>query len=351
VQNAGAALLLATLAALGLGYVYVFADKRITLRSRQRRLAERVALGALVAAAGVGAAAFLVAVPHPGRWAEERWHNFKRLPAHETGQTHLLSLGSNRYDFWRVAIDDFERHPLAGVGARGFQTSYLLHRRSDETPARAHSAELDALGETGLFGLVLLVAAVAFPLVRVARRARNGVLSAGILGSAVLWSVHASVDWIWTFPVVTIPVFLLLGVGCTDDPPERLRGRAPLIAGCASIVAALVLFAPPWVGARLVDRGLEERNPNALRWAKRLDPLSTDPYIAEAALTGAPGPLRAAVRKEPDSAALHYALGLAYERVLQTGAARRELERALALDPREELIRAALRRVAGAGST
>ena len=60
------------------------------------------------------------------------------LPRNETTSTHLLTLGSNRYDFWRVAIHQFREHPVGGIGARGFRVAYLGARRSPETPARAH---------------------------------------------------------------------------------------------------------------------------------------------------------------------------------------------------------------------
>ena len=29
-----------------------------------------------------------------------------------------LTIGSNRYDFWRVAVHEFAHHPVAGIGAR-----------------------------------------------------------------------------------------------------------------------------------------------------------------------------------------------------------------------------------------
>ena len=55
-----------------------------------------------------------------------------------------------------------------------------------------------------------------------------------------------------------------------------IRGRARnLVIGCAvAVVVALVAFVPPWFSGRLTDRG-------QYRWAKRLDPLSVDPYVRQ----------------------------------------------------------------------
>ena len=74
-------------------------------------------------------------------------------PAANAASSHLLQLGSYRYDIWRVALNEFAHHPLAGIGSRGFGPAYLRQRHSPDTPARAHSFELDALSELGIVGL------------------------------------------------------------------------------------------------------------------------------------------------------------------------------------------------------
>src|SRR5205085_1524736 len=90
----------------------------------------------------------------------------------DTFATHLVQVGSNRYDSWRVALDEFAHHPLLGIGSRGFGTAYLQHRRTDENPTRSLSIELDTLSETGLVGFALLLAALGIPLLLALRRAR-----------------------------------------------------------------------------------------------------------------------------------------------------------------------------------
>ena len=77
------------------------------------------------------------------------------------------------------------------------------------------------------------------------------------------------------------------------------------------------------------------------------DPLSVDPYVAQAALAptpaGAVAALRAAVRKEPRVVELRYDLALAYVRARRLRQARAELLRALQLDPGEPRIQDALK--------
>jgi cytochrome c-type biogenesis protein CcmH/NrfG len=85
-----------------------------------------------------------------------------------------------------------------------------------------------------------------------------------------------------------------------------------------------------------------------VRWAKRLDPVSVDPYVAEAEVTASPekhiAALRDAVAKEPRVAALHYLLGRAYLAAGRDDEARSALREAHRLNPRDDLIMEALRR-------
>jgi hypothetical protein len=349
VRHAGvvALLLIVVSAAVGIGYALV--DQRITVGARAHRVLGAVAVAALVVGLGGGVGAFALSVDRPGHWVAEKWRSFKTLPPHQGGTTHLFALGSNRYDFWRVALKTFEHHPLAGVGGRGFRAVYLERGRSIETPERAHSLELDELSETGIVGFVLLAAGVGLPLTVVLARARRSLAAATLAAAVVYWLAHSTVDWIWTFPTVTIPALLLLGIGAAPETPRPLPGRIGVPVGIVAGALALLAFAPPWLSARYADRayGDPAHAASDLRWARRLDPLSTQPYEAQAALAPSPRdipPLETAVRKEPRQVELHFGLGLAYLRAGRKADARRELETALKLAPRSDDIRKALRR-------
>jgi len=338
-------------AAIVAGIVYALLDRRVDLSERTQRIAGIVVAALAVVAAAGAVAAFLASVDHPRRFASDKWASFKHLPSSDSTQTHFLSLGSNRYDFWRVALDEFQDHPLAGIGARGFGPAYLVTGRTTETPARAHSVELDMLSELGVPGLLLLVVALGGPLVVCWRRLRlREPAATAAFAASAYWIVHASGDWNWTIPALGLPFFVLLGAGAAG----RAGALRPVIAwtgAAVSAAVALLAFAPPWLSARLSDQALGSSGSRAtdLRWARRLDPLSLEPYFVEAQTAPTPAaaipPLRKAVAKEPRSAEARYELGLAYARAGRAREARAELARALALSPRAKEIRDARRRI------
>lgn len=334
VRAAGTAILVLTVVGAAAGLVYALLDRRLELRPRAVRRAGFAALGLFAVAVAAGIAVFFGRVYHAG-WFDDQWRAFKHTaPAETSASSHLLQLGSNRYDFWRVAIHEFGHHPVAGVGSRGFGAAYLLQRRSPDSPARAHSFELDALAELGIVGFVLLVGAIVLPLRPIAggMRAADPAGTAAFAG-AVYWLVHASADWIWTVPACGLPFWLLLGAGGSGGERRPLASRAAIPAAALAVIVAVVVFVPPWISARLTDHA-------DFRWAKRLDPLSVDPYVAEGSIRA----LQEAVRKEPRVVELRFDLARAYLRAGETSHAKAAFEAAHRLDPHNAEITKALKR-------
>lgn len=250
-----------------------------------------------------------------------------------------------------MALNEFERHPIAGIGSRGWAASYLAQGRSLERPARAHSVEMDALSETGIVGFLLLIAGGLAALVAAGRRAVASMPAASLLAAGGYFAVHTGGDWVWSIPAAALPAFLMLGIAAAPDRGTRLPARVALPAGVLAGLAALMAFAPPWLSSRLTDRAYKAPSAAAaaedLRWARRLDPLAVDPLLAAAALATPPAnisPLIKAVGKQPRDVEVHYLLGLAYLDLGRTALARRELRLALALSPRDDAVRNALRR-------
>jgi hypothetical protein len=218
----------------------------------------------------------------------------------------------------------------AGIGSRGFAVAYLEKRHSPDTPVRAHSFELDALSELGIVGFGLVLAALVPLLVPIVAGtlARDAAATAAF-GGAAYWLVHASVDWLWTVPACGLPFFLLLGLG------GRAANARPWAAGRRSRSRRrgrrrAARFVPPWLSARLTVRG-------QTAWAKRLDPLAVEPYVAQAARSptpqGAIDQLRSAVRKEPRVVELRFALASAYRRAGEKRGGARGALQAQRLDP------------------
>jgi O-Antigen ligase len=351
VRHAGSiTLVLAGIGAL-IGIVYALADRRLHVSRQVRMWAGRVVLGLVCLAAVAGIIGFFVSVEHPVRSAQDRWDDFTSLDSEASVGSHFSALGSNRYDFWRVAWEEFERHPVAGIGAYGWGEAYLVHGDSLETPQRAHSVGLDALSELGIPGFLLVVGAGVVVLVGLGARARRSLAATGALGAAAYFAVHTGGDWVWTIPAVGLPAFVIAGIALSEDRASLLPGRVAIPAGVVTLLAAVLAFSPPWLSSRFVQRAYDAPTladaKDDLRWARRLDPLSVTPLVAESALVGSPRnivPLRKAVEKRPRNAEVHYLLGLALLDAGRDGEAERELRIALELSPRDAAIQAALDR-------
>jgi MFS family permease len=345
-REAGVAWLAVIGVCLVLGLVYAVADRWVEVGPRVRRALGAVVIGALALGLLGAAVGFFVSVDHPVAYVQDKVDELKGTPSGGEGATHFETLESERYDVWRVAVREFSRHPVAGIGTRGFYAAYLEHGRSAETPARAHSVWLDALSETGVIGFVLLFVALGALLVVAARSARASLAVCAAFAACVYWLAHASIDWIWTLPASGIVFFSLLGVAAAGGARAVVRPRVAAAGAIAVAALVLVVFAPAWLSSRYVERALGSTAAASadqdLDRARRLDPISTTVYVVEAQLApdaaGRIGPLRRAVDKEPRSAGLRLLLGVAYREAGQMDQARRELAEAHRLAPRDEEI-------------
>jgi hypothetical protein len=131
-------------------------------------------------------------------------------PSAQAGSARLGSIGSNRGQYWTVALREATDHPLAGVGAGGFRVSWLRERHIDETVRDAHSLYLETAAELGLVGLLLLGAFMA----GVAGSARialrdDPALVAGPVAALAALALHAGIDWDWEMPATTLPAITL----------------------------------------------------------------------------------------------------------------------------------------------
>jgi tetratricopeptide (TPR) repeat protein len=198
---------------------------------RARRWVGAVALLGLVAVLAGGWAA----AGDPLTRIEHGWQTFKGGYAADatTGNRLVSGLGSNRYDFYRVALDEFVAHPVAGIGADNFAEQYLRHGRSEETPHYPHSVELRTLVQTGLVGALLALVGLGAALLAGVRamRARDQAdplgraVAAAALAGFAYWVVHGSVDWFWEFAGLGAPAFALLGLSCALAPRRPLAPR------------------------------------------------------------------------------------------------------------------------------
>jgi hypothetical protein len=172
------------------------------------------------------------------------------------GSSRLVSLQSNRYAYWRVALRAFGQEPLRGAGAGGWAVDWLRWRPFAEGAQDAHSLELQTAAELGVVGLALLAAFLAG--VGVAARAAYRIApgaAAGAIAGCVVWLAHSPLDWDWEMPAVTLIAIVLAGsllalpdaLGSPTPTPapepalRHRRVRGALALGAAVLCAWFVL--------------------------------------------------------------------------------------------------------------
>jgi hypothetical protein len=148
---------------------------------------------------------------------------------HRRGIERLASVESRRYDYWRVGLDAYGDHPLRGIGAGGFRVEWLRDRPVPEGALEVHSLPLELLVELGLPGLLGLLL-TAGGIATASRRAleRRPELAPGACAAATVWFVHASIDWDWQLPAVTLPALIAAGalIAASEDRAPARRPRA-----------------------------------------------------------------------------------------------------------------------------
>lgn len=341
-----------------------------TSRARVHRGVAVLASAVLVALLVGG----LALAGNPLTRVEDGWRSFKGgYGSGSQGASRLVSgLGSNRYDFYRVALDEFKAHPLLGIGAENYAQQYLLHGRSQETPRYPHSVELRTLTQTGLLGGALALVGLGAALLAALGATRGGdplgrYVAAAALAGFGYWVVHGSVDWFWEFAGLGAPAWAMLGLACALAPRHHrvsaAKQRPVLVVGmCVIALLAAASFAAPWLSqlevqsAARVWPGAPGRAYARLNDAAGLNPLSDTPYVVAGSIA-----LRLGETARADhefARALQRVPGDAYATLergaIASSAGRRAqalllLERAARLSPRDVLTREALALVRAGG--
>ncbi len=214
-------------------------EQRRTIPNR----AHRAGSWAMLALVVVALVAVFAYYGSPVSLARRAYHSFTLDPTHVTNlNNRLFSLSSNgRIAEWKVAVHAFEAHPLGGIGAGAYAEYWAQHRSQAGQIQDAHSLYLETLAETGVVGLVLLVAALAAPLFAF-WRARRRALSGAALAAYVAYLVGAAADWDWELSGVTLVALLcggaILAAGRSGATAQRYR-LLPLVLGTAVALAAL----------------------------------------------------------------------------------------------------------------
>jgi tetratricopeptide (TPR) repeat protein len=331
---------------------------------------------AVTAIVALGVAAPL-AIGNPSAWVDDRWKDFKSARYDDVaadGSRLTGSLGSGRYDYWRVALDEFRAHPLVGIGADNFPAAYRRERRTLDEPRHPHSLAMALVSEVGSVGAAAFLVFLGALLTAAwrARRRADRLVSAALLSAFAMWFVHQQVDQLWGFTALGMLAFALLGIaarlqhdGAAPEPePERERAvgvfardpyAAPPVAlvvvvvtGALAVAVALVALA----AAARAARQATDRTATAPRaaidgfeQAARLNPLTADPLVREAVIARRLGDrvlarrsLQRALERESDNWRAQFELAVLDATSGSRERALRRLARARRLNPRQRVI-------------
>ena len=293
---------------------------------------------------------------------------FTALHVNENAAVRFTDASGYRYDMWRVALHEFEQHPLGGLGAGNYDAEYYRLRRNPEYTLVPHSIELQMAAELGIGGIIALL--LFCGAILRACWARRGTLASGdrmikvaAAGMFAAWLIDTSVDWTYDIPglagagIVCAGLLVVPARATASSSATRRSRRTQAMTAVALGVLALLAASVgrQYAAARYQQAGAAEvqGSPQAaigtLEEAQKLDPYSVDTlyslaaaYAREDNYQRARDTLLAAAARQPENYVPPALLGdLAVRRGDSTLAAV-EYRRALALNPDDPDLRAAV---------
>ena len=234
--------LAATAASALIAWAASLAAKRVTVSSGVRRIADLLAVGAVVASLVIA----LVAVGGPSRGISRIKDEFDTLPVGGTADLNsrlFQFYGTGRAEIFPVAWREFKKSPVVGQGSGSFEYAWYQERPTTRVVRDTHSLYLETLAELGVIGLVVLLAALLVPVVAGVRSRRSPFVAFGI-AAYLTWAISAGLDWHWEMTALTMTAFLAGAVGLVAlarTEATRVRGTHRVVALTASI--ALSVFA------------------------------------------------------------------------------------------------------------
>jgi O-Antigen ligase len=289
---------------------------RVPSPSRRAGQATAIAVGILVVLA--------IALSHPVAKFDAFKSNSAIAHTHGTDTTnHLLTTsGSGRWQFWGAAISEFRAHPLNGGGAGSYAAWWLQHGSLPGVFTQfAHSVYLEALGELGIVGLLLIAAFVVvavFGAVRSALTLGSGEIAAAAACGTAFFAA-AAYDWVWQLAGIGVVGVGMLGfaLGALPATQPGAWGRFGALRPAIALLAVAAII-PQFV---LLASGIHIRNSQAAARAGNATHARSEALAAKAI--------------EPWAAAPYFQLGLISEAEGNYGEAAQWLDKAISRSRRD----------------
>jgi O-antigen ligase/polysaccharide polymerase Wzy-like membrane protein len=327
---------------------------RVPSPSRRAGQATAIAVGILVVLA--------IALSHPVAKFDAFKSNSAIAQTHGTDTTnHLLTTsGSGRWQFWGAAISEFRAHPLNGGGAGSYAAWWLQHGSLPGVfTLFAHSLYLEALGELGIVGLLLILGFVVVAVVGSVRSAltlgSGEIAAAAACGTAFF--AAAAYDWVWQLAGIAVVGVGMLGFALGALPVTqpsawgRFGALRPAIAllAVAAIIPQFVLLASE-IHIRNSQAAVRAGNSTRARSealaAKAIEPWAATPYLQLGQISEAEGDYGEAARWLDEAISRSkrdWNLWLRAARIEalrnKFGLAKRDLDEARSLNPHSPLFK------------
>jgi O-antigen ligase len=295
-----------------------------------------------------------------------QYRAFTALRVNENVATRFTDASGYRYDLWRVAVREFEHHPIGGLGAGNYDAQYYGLRRNPQYVIVPHSLELQVAAELGVGGIVALL--LLCGAVLAACWARRGTLASAdplvkvaAAGVFAAWLIDTSVDWTYDIPglagaaLVAAALLVVPARGPAAIAGRRSRrGQAAVVAVLAVLALLAASVGRQYAASRYQQAGESQvaSSPRSaistLTEAEKLDPYAVQTlyslasaYAREDNYAGARDSLLQAQALEPTNYVPPALLGDLAVRRGDTTLATTEYRRAIALDPDDANLRLA----------
>ena len=328
------------------------------LVARRRREVVRGLLGAAALVAAVGVLGLVLSVGNPVTWAADQISGSGEV-VNSPGRLGSLET-NNRTVWWGEAWQVFRANPGGGTGARTFEIARKQFRADAQNVSEPHSVPLQLLSETGIPGLLLGIAFVVGLVLGL--RATIGRLepderaaAVGLMALPIAFGLHALADYDLDFLAVAAPTSLVVAalLGAGRPAAAARRGILFVVGTTLGAGAAIWVLAAPALATRSVDAAYRHGDAgdfpaaaSSARRAQGLNPLSSEPLFARAAIASLAGDSRGAetlyeqaTQLQPRNPATWYELGIFRQLALGDQCrAYFALNAAYTLDPRSSLF-------------